>query len=137
MRRIRRAIGAIVAVVLIVFVVQIFASESGEVVKITTVDAAGEHYETSVWVVDLDGHQWIRSGSAKSGWYTRLKETPTLELDRNGAHGEYIVAAESTQTPTINALMRQKYGWADAYIGLFFPRSHAVAIRLDPRPPEA
>jgi hypothetical protein len=33
----------------------------------------------------------------------------------------------------VNTLMFQKYGWADAYIGLLFDRSDSVAIRLDPR----
>ena len=37
----------------------------------------------------------------------------------------------------LNALMREKYGWADAYIGFFISRAEAVPIRLDPRPSEA
>src|SRR4051812_40920177 len=75
MKLIGRLLAALVAVIVIVFVLQMVASERGEVVKITTIDTAGGRHETSVWIVDTDGHQWIRSGSSKSGWFSRLKET--------------------------------------------------------------
>jgi hypothetical protein len=131
-----RLLGALVAVFAVAMIVQMFASERGEVVLITTTDAAGAEHETHVWIVDVDGHPWIRSGSPKSGWYARLKETPTLELERNGIHTQYTVAAVPAKQAEINTLMRAKYGWADAYVGLFFSRANAVPIRLDPRPPE-
>ncbi len=132
-----RLIGALVAVVVVLFVVQILASESGEVVVITTTDATGAQHETHVWIVDNDGHAWLRSGSPKSAWYARLKETPTLELERAGTRSEYTVTAVPAKRAELNALMREKYGWADAYIGFFISRAEAVPIRLDPRPSEA
>jgi hypothetical protein len=131
-----RLFGAVVAVLVVLMVLQAVASERGEVAIITTTDVAGTPHETHVWIVDLDGHPWIRSGSAKSGWYARLKETPTLELERNGIHMQYTVEAVPDKQAQINALMRAKYGWADAYIGLFFSRANSVPIRLDPRSPE-
>jgi hypothetical protein len=131
------SIGALVAIAALVMILQMLASERGEVVVITTTDVAGAQHETHVWIVDDEGHPWIRSGSQESGWYARLKETPTLDLERNGAHIQYTVEAVAEKQAHINALMRAKYGWADAYIGVFFPRVNSVAIRLDLRAPEA
>ena len=124
MKRAVKLIGALVAVVVALFVGQIFASESGEVVVITTTDATGAQHETHLWVVDSDGHAWLRSGSPESGWYARLK-------------AEYTIAAVPAKRAELNALMREKYGWADMYVGFFNSRAEAVPIRLDPRPPEA
>jgi hypothetical protein len=132
-----RLIGALLLVIGVLFVGQILASESGEVVIVTTTDATGAQHETHLWVVDDDGYAWLRSGSPKSGWYARLKETPTLELERNGARADYTVTAVPAKRAELNAMMREKYGWADAYIGFFISRAEAVPIRLDPRPPEA
>jgi hypothetical protein len=132
-----RLLGGLVAVFAVAMVVQMIASERGEVAVITTTDASGAQHQTHVWIVDADGHPWIRSGSPKSGWYARLKETPTLELERNGVSTQYTVEAVPTKQAEINQMMRAKYGWADAYIGLFFSRANAVPIRLDPRPQEA
>ena len=44
----------------------------------------------------------------------------------------FIAVAEPTidATETINALMNDKYGWADDYIDLLIGRSDAIAIRL-------
>jgi len=137
MKLLLRLIGGVVAIVVVLFVVQAVASESGEVVKITTVDGAGEQHRTHLWVVDHDGHAWLRSGSPTSGWYARLKETPTLDMERNGERAEYTITVDASQVATINALMHEKYGWADTYIGLFIDHARSVPIRLDPRPPEA
>ena len=137
MKLLLRLIGIVVTILVVLFVIQIVASESGEVVKVTTVDGSGEQHQTHLWVVDHDGHAWLRSGSPTSGWYARLKETPTLDMERNGEHAEYTITVDPAQLTTINALMREKYHWADAYIGLFIDHSKSVAIRLDPRPPEA
>ncbi len=39
----------------------------------------------------------------------------------------------SEQRVEINRLMREKYGWADAFIALMFGREEAIPLRLDPR----
>ncbi len=132
MKLIRRIGGAMVALIVILFALQIAASEAGEVVEITTIDAAGAPHETRVWIVDSNGRAWIRSGSETSGWYTRLKQTPTLDVERDGRRTTFSAVADPAAIDSINALMREKYGWADAYIGAFFPRKHAIALRLEP-----
>jgi Uncharacterized protein conserved in bacteria (DUF2255) len=134
MKLVLRIVAAVIGVVVVLLVLQAIASESGEVVVITTRDAAGAPHETHVWVVDSEGHQWIRSGSPTSGWYMRLQQTPKLELERGGHHAQFGIEPMPAMRAQINALMRSKYGWADAYIGAFFSRANAIPIRLDPLP---
>jgi hypothetical protein len=137
MKIVRNLLAGIFVVVLVLVGVQMFASETGEVVVITTRDAEGPQHKTRVWIVDSDGRQWLRAGSDQSGWYQRLMQTPTLQLERNGVVGEYGVEPVPAQIDTINRLMHDKYGWADSYVGMLFGRDHAMAIRLDPRQPDA
>jgi hypothetical protein len=125
----------LVAVIVVLAGLQMFASEVGEVVVVTTRDAAGDPHRTRIWVVDHDGAQWIRSGSESSGWFARLREQPTLELDRAGSHESYNVVVVPEATAMVNELMAKKYGWADWYVGTLFSRAHAVAMRLDPIQP--
>lgn len=125
-----KILGALLAVFLLVVAVEIIASESGEVVVVTTTDATGETFETRLWVVDHDGAAWIRSGSEMSGWYSRLTNNPALAISR-GSNAYYAIAVPQVeQRALINGLMNEKYGWADDYIGLLFGREDAIPIRL-------
>lgn len=122
----------VVAIIVVLAALQMFASEVGEVVVITTHDAAGAPHRTRVWVVDHDGAQWIRAGSDRSGWFTRLEAQPALELERGTTTGVYRAVVVPAATAMVNGLMASKYGWADWYVGTLFPRNHAVVMRLEP-----
>jgi hypothetical protein len=122
-----------VAVIVVLAALQMFASEVGEVVVITTHDAAGAPHRTRVWVVDHDGAQWIRAGSNRSAWFARLEVQPTLELERGTTTGVYRAVVVPEATAAVNALMAKKYGWADWYVGTLFSRDHAVVMRLEPQ----
>ncbi len=126
---------ALVAVIVIIVGLQMFASETGEVAVITTYDALKDPQRTRVWVVDRDGQQWLRAGSDQAGWFKRMLASPQIELERNGVDAPYTIVASPDDTAAINALMSDKYGWADAYVGMLFSRDHAVAIRLEPTQP--
>jgi predicted GH43/DUF377 family glycosyl hydrolase len=123
---------ALVAVIVVLAGLQMFASEVGEVVVITTLDANGTPHRTRVWVVDHDGAQWIRSGSDRSSWFARLSAQPTLELERANTQGQYRAVVVPEATKVVNDLMAEKYGWADWYVGTLFPREHAIVMRLEP-----
>ena len=132
MRWIFRLLGVLFIVALVVVGVEQYAAESGEVVVLTTNDAEGTPMETRLWVVDLDGSQYLRSGSDGSGWYQRLAADPQVEVVRNGTGAVYTAVPDASKTQTVNRLMAEKYGWADSYIGTLFPRDNAIAIRLEP-----
>lgn len=136
MRRAARIAAIVLALALAVPVVIAVASElGGEVVVLRTRDAAGEPVETRLWVVDDAGRAWLRAGAASSGWYRRLEARPDVELTRSGDTRAY--RAVPVRTPDardrIHALMRAKYGWADALIDLIRDPDGAIAVRLDAR----
>ena len=130
MKALLKLVAAFFTLFVAAFVLQIIASESGEVVVITTQDATGVASETRLWVVDHDGSAWLRSGSAQSGWYQRLIVNPQINVQRGDA--SFIAVAEPIvdAQDTINDLMNDKYGWADDYIGTLYGRGGAVPIRL-------
>jgi len=123
---------AILAVlVALVFVSQIVASESAEVVVLTSEGAEGPE-ETRLWVVDLDGVQYLRA-SPGSGWYERLRATPEVMLERAGETASYRAETRLPQAAQINTLMQQKYGWRDSYIDLLLGgRADAIPVALLP-----
>jgi hypothetical protein len=132
MKRITTLLLVVLGLVVIVMGLQMVASETGEVVVLGTVDAAGAPQETRLWIVDYEGAQYLRAGSAKAQWYARLVAQPRIEVERNGSRATYVATPAPAETKTVNELMAAKYGWADAYIGMMFSRDNAMAIRLTP-----
>jgi hypothetical protein len=132
LRWIVRLFGLLVGLVVVVVGLEIVASESGEVVVVRTRDAGGAVHETRLWVVDEGGHAWIRAGSPESEWLARLREQPTVEVVRGGATGTYTAVPVPAERDRLNPRFAEKYGWADAFIGMLFGRDDATPIRLDP-----
>jgi hypothetical protein len=133
MRILLRVVAILVVFGLFAFAAQMIAAEQGEVVVVTTHDAAGGAEETRLWVVDADGQAWLRAGTPRAGWYQRLIASPDVEVVR----GPTTIKARAVPVPDardrVNALMQEKYGTADSVIGMMVDRSGAIAIRLDPR----
>jgi hypothetical protein len=123
---------AVVGLVALIFLVQLIASETGEVVVLTTETAEGPK-ETRLWVVDLDGTQYLRAG-ADSGWYQRLVAVPEVQLARGGVAAAYRAETHPEASVEVNRLMREKYAWRDQLIELFVGgRDDALAVALVPR----
>jgi hypothetical protein len=131
-RRLVPWLGAIAGIVLAVTGGEYFASESGEVVVLRTRDAAGVVRETRLWVVDHDGSPWLRAGNPSGGWFMRLSAQPEVEVVRGGETRTFHAQPTPEARDTINDLMQRKYGWADTYVSLLFPRSKKVPVRLLP-----
>ncbi len=131
-----KKLGIIVAAVLGLFLLlglsQMAASESGEVITLTTRAANEEATQTRLWIVEHDGAQWLRAGQAESGWALRIAEDANVTVERAGQSAAYVATATPEKRATINGLLREKYGWADAYIDALFDVSDAVPYRLEP-----
>ncbi len=127
-----KIIGGLVVVLVLVIAVQFIASESGEVVVVTTTDADGVSAETRLWVVDHEGSAYLRSGSPQSGWFQRMQANPTIGVVRGETSMRATVEPDVSLRDTVNDLMREKYGWADAYISMLFGRADATPIRIVP-----
>jgi hypothetical protein len=133
MRILAAVLGGLVGLLSVLGVSQWIASESGEVVVLTTLDAEGERHDTRLWVVDHDGHAWLRAGSDVQQWYRRLVDQPEVVVERGTEKTTYAAVPVPDESRVINRLMLEKYGWADQYIGLLFGRDDAVPVRLDPK----
>lgn len=131
MKVVVKLLGTVLVLVVVITLLPLVASESGEVVVVTTRDAEGSH-GTRLWVVEHDGRQWLR-GSTDSGWYGRMLQEPVVEMQRSGVVRTYTATSVPHQATTINTLMADKYGWGDRVVSLFAgDRTDAVAVRLDP-----
>lgn len=131
MKKLLYVLGALIAFVVLLFVTQIVASESAEVVVLTSQGPDGAT-ETRLWVVDLDGVQYLRA-SPGSGWYERLLANPDVTLVRDGQSGRYRAETRPALASEVNDLMQAKYGWRDSYIDLLLGgRDDAIAVALTP-----
>ncbi|MEZ5560034.1 MAG: hypothetical protein R3E86_15995 [Pseudomonadales bacterium] len=129
-----RIVGGLLLVVVLVFGLQLLASETGEVVVLHARDPAGAVVETRLWVVDLEGRQYLRAGADGPGWFARLSAQPEIELTRGPSTLGYLATPEPARSAAINALMQQKYGWRDTLIGVLVGgREGSIPVRLEPR----
>lgn len=126
-------LGGLLALAVVIFVSQMVASETGEVVVLTTAGPDSEPVETRLWVVDLEGSQYLRA-SEGSGWYGRLTADAAVELRRGENSSPYAAVPSPELRDVVNDLMREKYGWRDVYIDwLVGGRDNAIPIRMDVR----
>lgn len=121
-----RAVAVVVVLAALLFV----ASESGEVVVVTSVEASGEFHETRVWIVDIEDGTYVRAGTAESAWLERVLARPQVTLERGGERREVRLVLAEAMTATVNAHMAYKYGVADMVVGAPVSRSDAVALRV-------
>ena len=137
MRKTLLWIGVVLGAVLLFFGGSFAASEGGEVVVLESYDAQGQPHHTRIWIADDHGVLWLRGGP-ESGWVMRTLVNPEIVVERAGQRGEYRASPDHDpeRRDRVNALMREKYGYADRWVGLtlFDPdRKGALPIRLDPR----
>lgn len=129
----RTFLGA-VALVTAVMLLQMVASETGEVVVVTTDAGGGESATTRLWIVDHEDAQWLRVGVEGAGWFSRMTSNPVISMQRGDITAEYEAVPVPAAIPTVRRLMREKYGWRDSYIELLFgSKEAAMAVRLEPR----
>ena len=130
MKRLARFVAYAVAVVVVLAALLFVASETGEVVVLTSVDAGGEFHETRVWIVDIEDETYLRAGTAESAWLERVLARPQVMLERDGEEREVRLVVAEDMTATVNAHMAYKYGVADMLVGALLSRSNAVALRV-------
>jgi len=121
----------VVAALLFFGVIMIASEQGGEVVTLRTT-AAGEVHETRLWIVEIGPDLWLRAGDPASGWLVRLKEDPSVEVERRGETARYRAVAVPHMGPEVDARMAEKYGWADRLVGIIRSEGKSIAVRLDP-----
>jgi hypothetical protein len=90
--------------------------------------------ETRVWVAQADGARWLEAATPERGWYRDVLARPEVTLVHRGAEQRLRAVPEPGPAghARIRALLRAKYGWADAWVGLLQDTSRSIAVRLEP-----
>lgn len=128
----RKLIVAVIAAVVLFLGATLAAGDlGGEVVVLTTQTSGGAEKDTKLWIVEDNRQLWIRAGT-DADWLRRLKAQPNVKLTRAGETGRYRAVVVTKQRDRINRLMAERYGWADALIGVVRDVSLSTPVRLDP-----
>ena len=126
-------VGIVLGLALIIGGLQIVASERVEVVQLHTINEAGEEVVTRLWVVDYDGHAYLR-GDTDSDWFKRLQTSERFTLIRGAVPNEFTHKVKNQNIDIVNKLMREKYTWGDQVVELAMGnRAGSNAIELTPK----
>jgi len=126
-----RFVIVLLIVVAVVLGMQVVASETGEVV-VVQVPSGGT---VRLWVVDLDGAQYLRAGHAGASWYQPVVSAASVSVERSGTSSQYQAVPQPEERDRVNAAFATKYGWRDRVVGLLAgDRSDSMPIRLEPPP---
>ena len=109
--------------------------EGPEVVVVHTTDAAGTPRPTRTWIADDNGFSWIEAANPQREFYQHIVVHSDIEVERHGEVRRYHAVPIATPDGhrLIRRLLAEKYGFADAWIGLIADTSRSLAIRLEPR----
>jgi hypothetical protein len=131
-----RLVGAAALAALAFGVVTLVALEGVEVVQLRTVTPDGSVRTTRTWVADDAGATWIEAANPERPFLLDLQARPDVLLVRRGVEQRLRAVPVPGDAPhrRIRELLRAKYGWADAWIGLLANTSRSVAVRLEPAP---
>jgi hypothetical protein len=110
------------------------ALESQEVVVLRTVKPGGSTRTTRVWVASEEESLWLESATPERRWYRDIVDDPDVEVELDGRilrfEAHPVEGAHGHRK--IRSLLRAKYGWADAWVGIIQDTSRSIAVRLDP-----
>ena len=114
--------------------ITLVALESQEVIVLRTFGPTGDVHESRLWVVDDRGETWVEVAEEGKEFYRRLLANPEGEGVRGGvtARSRAMPVASRAAHDRVRALLAEKYGVADAWIGLLVDTSESIAVRLGP-----
>jgi hypothetical protein len=130
----RLALGAC-ALLLAFGAVTLVALEASDVAVLVTPRPGGGVRETHVWWADDDGGLLVEAATPERAWLAEAEAAGEIDVVRDGRRERFRV--ERSPAPgahdRLRALLRAKYGWRDAWVGLLQDSSRSVAVRLTPR----
>jgi hypothetical protein len=106
-----------------------------ETVVVVTVDEDGAPRDTTVWIVEVDGADYVRTGSTHWGDNLVRKPELTLKTDAGGEyplHVAFVSEEDRVLRSKIEDAFRDKYGFSDWMIS-FFRGSTPKIMRLESR----
>ena len=135
MRLLRWAIVAALVGAVAFGIVTWVALEGREVVVLRTHEADGTTRDTRTWIAEEDGVLFVEAAHAERPFYRQLLADPRVEVvAADGAVRAYRATpvANPDGHRHIRRLLAEKYGWADAWVGLLQDTSGSLEVRLEP-----
>lgn len=136
MRRIALVLAAFVGLLVLLLGAMRLSWELREVVVLRAQDDAGATQTTRLWVVDVDGAAYVRTGNPNNPWLLRVRAHPDVEVTRGGKTASYraVPVEDPAIRDRVNAAVLQKYGWLESVLlWTFLVPERATPVRLDPR----
>lgn len=112
-----------------------WALESGGVAVIETRTPEGGPRSTHVWYTEPDGELWLEAGTPENAWFRDVQADSALTFRADGRSARYVarVVDDPAGHARIRALIREKYGFRDRWVGLIVDTSRSVAVHLVPQ----
>jgi hypothetical protein len=131
---VRTALVALAAALAAFAAVTGIALESSGVAVLETRAPDGTPRTTRVWVAEEDGSLLLEAASPERPWYRDVLLDPMVSLTREGRVEAFRAAPEPGDAGhrRVRELLRARYGWRDAWVGLIQDTSRSVAVRLEP-----
>lgn len=114
--------------------VTLVALEASDVAVLVTPRPGGGVRETHVWWADDGGALLVEAATPERAWLAEA--AGEIDVVRAGRRERFRVerSPEPGAHDRLRALLRAKYGWRDAWVGLLQDTSRSVAVRLTPQP---
>ena len=111
-----------------------WALESGGVAVIETRAPNGSVRATHVWYTEHDGELWLEAGTPENAWFQDVQQNPLVTFSADGNSLRYRARpfTGASGHSQIRALLRDKYGLRDRWVGLIADTSLSIAVQLLP-----
>lgn len=112
----------------------LLALEGGGVVQVRTVNAQTQQpRDTRIWFVGNGAQIVLEAGKPENPWALDVVQRNTLRLSGQGLDGDYRARIHGADSHLkIRQLMREKYGWRDAWVSMLFDTSMSRMVTLEP-----
>ncbi len=133
-----RTVGLVVVILSALFVGITWAAlEFQDVAVLRTRGVGAKLRSTRVWFARSQGALWLESATPQRPWYLDIRSDPSVELKVLGKVSKFRAVPEpgAAGHRLIRSLLREKYGWADVWVGLIQDTSQSIAVRLLPEEP--
>ena len=128
----RRVASWALVATLVLGVVTIAALEGHDVVVLETTTAGGAPRRTRTWIAEDRDGTWIEAASPSRPFVADIRRVPTVVVEANGVRR--TCTAEIVPNPAghdrVRRLLRERYGWADRWIGMLTDTHASLGVRL-------
>ena len=114
--------------------VTLLALEAGGVAVLRTERPDHSVRETHVWWVEHEGALWVEAATPERAWLAEALAAGVVDVERDGVREHMRVerASGADAHARVRALLREKYGLRDWWVGRLQDTSRSLAVLLRP-----